>query len=509
MRAGATTFFRSNQGNMARGEANNSGQALPMTGGAYADPMPRLLRGTATHWRSLVLLTEALLLGATLFVAVYVRFIAYPDPLQTWGTFDTQLLRATVFTAMIMLGMTAMGMYQAHVRATRFGEIARQAVAFLLGTLGMLVLFYLIPQIEIGRGVLILALVIGFLLVSTFRLLFARLVDVETLKQRVLVIGAGERAAMIENRLRRRADRRGFKLVGYVHYGDTAAVVEPGKLVAIGVPLAQWAVSHQIDEIVFGPDDRRSALPMENLLQCQQMGIRIVDIVTFFERESGKIKLALVDPSWLVFSGGFNNSPTRILTKRAFDVFVSVLILAMTWPLLVLVAAAIRIESGPGKPVLYRQERVGLLGKTFHLVKFRSMRTDAEHDGVARWSGKDDSRVTRVGRFIRRTRLDELPQLWNILCGNMSIVGPRPERPEFVHEFDESLRYYNLRHCVRPGLAGWAQLCYAYGASKEDAEEKLKYDLFYVKNHNLLFDLLILVQTLEVVIFGRACAVRR
>ncbi|MFZ7096186.1 TIGR03013 family XrtA/PEP-CTERM system glycosyltransferase [Luteimonas dalianensis] len=488
---------------MARGEPNNSEQALPLTVGAYHDPVPRLIRGTAAHWCTLVLLTEVLLLSSAVFLAVYLRFIAHPDPLHTYAAINTQIVRAVVFAAMMMLGMTAMGMHQTHVRETLFGAIARQAVAFLLGTLGLLVLYYIVPQVEIGRGVLALALAISFLLVAVFRLLFARLVDVETLKQRVLVVGAGERAAMIEHRLRRRADRRGFKLVGYVHYGDGNAVVDADKLVAIGVPLAQWAVSHQIDEIVFGPDDRRDALPMEDLLQCQQMGIKIIDIVTFFEREAGKIKLALVDPSWLVFSGGFNNSPARILSKRAFDVFVSVVMLALTWPLLVLVAAAIWIESGPGKPILYRQERVGLLGNAFHLVKFRSMQTDAEKDGVARWAGKDDGRVTRVGRFIRRTRLDELPQLWNILCGNMSIVGPRPERPEFVAEFDECLRYYKLRHCVRPGLAGWAQLCYAYGASKQDAEEKLKYDLFYVKNHNLLFDLLILVQTLEVVVFGR------
>ena len=488
---------------MARGDSDNSEGALPMASGAYSDHMPRLIRGTAAHWCSLILVSEALLLCGAVFLAIYLRFIAHPDPLQTYAPLNMQLVRAVVFTAMMMLGMAAMGMYQTYLRETWFGAIARQGVAFLLGTLGLLVLYYIIPQVEIGRGVLALALAIGFLLIAAFRPLSARMVDVETLKQRVLVIGAGERAALIEQRLRRRADRRGFKLVGYVHYGDSAAAVDPDKLVPIGVPLAQWAVSHRIDEIVFGPDDRRDALPMEDLLQCRKVGIKIIDIVAFFEREAGKIKLSLVDPSWLVFSGGFDSSPLRILSKRAFDVFAAVAMLVLTWPLLVLVAAAIRFESGPGSPILYRQERVGLLGKAFQLVKFRSMRTDAEKDGVARWAGKDDDRVTRVGRFIRRTRLDELPQLWNILSGNMSLVGPRPERPEFVAELDGCLRYYNLRHCVRPGLAGWAQLRYAYGASKQDSEEKLKYDLFYVKNHNLLFDLLILVQTLEVVVFGR------
>jgi sugar transferase (PEP-CTERM system associated) len=273
--------------------------------------------------------------------------------------------------------------------------------------------------------------------------------------------------------------------------------------VTIDGPLAEWALVNRIDEIVYGPDDRRGGLPMQDLLQCKQVGIQVTDLASFFEREAGLIKLTLTDPSWLVFSNGFNSTLGRKFSKRSMDVIASLLVLAMTWPLLLLVALAIRLESGRGQPILYRQERVGLLGSTFQLVKFRSMRTDAEKDGVARWAGKNDDRVTRVGRIIRRTRLDELPQLWNILCGDMSIVGPRPERPEFVADLDQDLRYYSLRHCVRPGLAGWAQLRYAYGASRQDAEEKLKYDLFYVKNHNLVFDVLILLQTFEVVACGR------
>ena len=488
---------------MARGETKNVAQALPLASVSHAGHVPRLVRRTASRWRTLILLSEGLLLACSVFLAIYLRYITYPDPLQTYATLQLQALRAGVFAAMMILGMTTMGMYQTHMRETWFGAVARQGVAFLLGTLGLLVLYYMLPIVEIGRGVLVIALLIGFLLVAAFRLLSARLVDVDALKQRVLVIGAGERAALIEQRLRRRADRRGFRLIGYVPFGSETPAVDAGKLLRLGAPLHQWAVAHQIDEIVFGPDDRRGAVPMEDLLQCKRVGIKVIDLVTFFEREAGKIKVALADPSWLVFSGGFDSSPGRMLSKRAFDIFMSVAVLALTWPLLLLVAAAIWLESGPGQPILYRQQRVGMLGAAFDLVKFRSMRTDAEQDGVARWAGANDCRVTRVGRIIRRTRLDELPQLWNILRGDMSIVGPRPERPEFVAELDECIRYYSLRHCVRPGLAGWAQLRYAYGASKEDAEEKLKYDLFYVKNHNLLFDLLILVQTLEVVIFGR------
>jgi sugar transferase (PEP-CTERM system associated) len=242
---------------------------------------------------------------------------------------------------------------------------------------------------------------------------------------------------------------------------------------------------------------------IEELLECRQSGIAITDLTTFFEREAGRVQLSLTHPSWLVYSGGFNATPMRRFTKRSFDLAASLCVLLLTWPLMLLVALAIVIESGPGQPVFYRQERVGARGRTFQLIKFRSMRTDAERDGVARWASQNDDRVTRVGRFIRKVRLDELPQLWNVLKGEMSLIGPRPERPQFVADLATKISYYNLRHCLKPGLAGWAQLRYPYGASEDDAEEKLKYDLYYVKNHNLLFDLLILIQTVEVVLFRR------
>jgi exopolysaccharide biosynthesis polyprenyl glycosylphosphotransferase len=211
----------------------------------------------------------------------------------------------------------------------------------------------------------------------------------------------------------------------------------------------------------------------------------------------------LTNPSWLVFSDGFNISPVRRGVKRAFDLAMALAVSAVTWPLMLLTALAIRLESGGGMPVLYRQARVGENGQAFDLIKFRSMGVDAEGDGVARWASHNDARVTRVGRIIRKVRLDELPQLYNVLHGDMSIIGPRPERPQFVEEFNTRIRYYSLRHCIKPGLTGWAQLRYPYGSSFEDAEQKLKFDLFYVKNHNLVFDLAILVQTVEVVLFGR------
>jgi sugar transferase (PEP-CTERM system associated) len=240
---------------------------------------------------------------------------------------------------------------------------------------------------------------------------------------------------------------------------------------------------------------------MEQMLTCAQRGVIVTHLSTFFEREAGVVKLEIADPSWLVFSGGFDHSVPRRMSKRFFDLAAALTLLLIAWPFMLLVAIAIGLESG--RPIFYRQTRVGEGSHHFELIKFRSMRTDAESDGVARWAQAGDDRTTRVGRFIRLTRLDELPQLFNIVKGEMSFVGPRPERPQFVDMLDQEIRYYSVRHSVKPGLTGWAQLRYPYGASVSDAEEKLKFDLFYVKNHGLVFDLMILLQTVEVVVFQR------
>jgi sugar transferase (PEP-CTERM system associated) len=347
-----------------------------------------------------------------------------------------------------------------------------------------------------------LSIAIGFVLVRVFRAMFLNLMDTNILKRRILVYGTGHRAAFIAHWLRRNTDRRSFTVVGYVHAPGGDIVVPAEKHLHIEGSLVEWAMREHIDEIVVGPDDRRGNLPMDELLECKHHGIDVVHLVQFLERESGKVELTAY-PSWLVFSDGFDASPLRRVSKRAFDVFAAAVVLALLWPLMVLVALAIRLESGKGQPILYRQERVGERGRIFSLIKFRSMRTDAERDGVARWAAKNDDRVTRVGRFIRKVRLDELPQLWNVLRGDMSIIGPRPERPQFVEQLSKKVSYYTLRHCVKPGLAGWAQLRYPYGASEEDAAEKLTFDLFYVKNHNFRFDLMIFIQTVEVVLFAR------
>jgi sugar transferase (PEP-CTERM system associated) len=463
--------------------------------------MFRLLRQRALKWQLLLVIVEFALLAGCVYAAVLLRY---------WGDHDTQLAfgralrwRALLVAGVLVFAMAALGLYQVHLRAGLLGRLSRQGVAFLLGWVALTVLYYVIPATYLGRGVLGIALVLGYLVVALWRMSFLGFVDADLFKRRVVMLGAGERAAEVVRKMRRKTDQRGFKILGYVPIGDDPVAVPATSLLHPAKCLYQWTQRMGVDEIVVGPDDRRGTLPVDALLECKQRGMAVTELAEFFEREAGKIKMDLTNPSWLVFSDGFNISPVRRTVKRAFDVSMAALVLLVAWPFMLLTALAIRLESGWNAPILYRQERVGENGKSFPVIKFRSMRTDAERDGVARWATKNDDRVTRVGRFIRKTRLDELPQLWNVLRGDMSIIGPRPERPQFVDDFNARIRYYSLRHCVKPGLTGWAQLRYPYGSSFEDAEEKLKFDLFYVKNHNFVFDLAILVQTVEVVLFGR------
>lgn len=463
--------------------------------------MYRLFRQRALHWQLLLVSVEFALLMGSVYAAV---------PLRYWGRQDVQAAyvealhwRAPQVALVLVLAMAALGLYQVHLRAGRVGRLSRQAVAFVLGGAALTVWYYVVPAAFVGRGVLGLSLVFGYVVVALWRALFLSFVDADLLKRRVVILGAGKQAAEMARKMRRKTDQRGFKIVGYVPVGTESVVVSQVSLLHPDQALYKWATRLGVDEIVVAADDRRGTLPLIELLECKQRGLAVSELAEFVERVAGTIKMDLTNPSWLLFSEGFNNSPMRRAIKRLFDVVVALLVLVVASPFMLLTALAIRLESSRSAPVLYRQERVGEYGKPFALIKYRSMRTDAECDGVARWASKDDARVTRVGRVIRKARLDELPQLWNVLRGDMSIIGPRPERPQFVSDFNAHIRYYALRHCVKPGLTGWAQLRYPYGSSMQDAEEKLKFDLFYVKNHNLAFDLAILVQTVEVVLFGR------
>ena len=270
-----------------------------------------------------------------------------------------------------------------------------------------------------------------------------------------------------------------------------------------GKSIGDLALEMGAEEIVVAMDDRRGNLPIRELLDARLKGIDVIDLLQFLERETGKIRIDLVSPGWLIFSPGFRRSRFRQFAKRVLDVLVSSLLLLLGAPAMLLAALAIKIEDGLTAPVFYRQLRVGKGNVPFEVRKFRSMRPDAEKDGKAVWASKNDNRITRVGNFLRNSRLDELPQVFNVLAGQMSVVGPRPERPEFVADLQKNISYYSERHVVKPGITGWAQLKYGYGATEEDAIEKLQYDLYYIKNQTILLDILIILQTLEVVLWGK------
>ena len=443
---------------------------------------------------------EFVLILLAVVAAAWLRFHDDPEGHQLFLQ-QNALWRGALVAACVTGAMFTFGLYQRHLRHRRLDFMMRLVLAFVLGGTVLLVAYYLLPATYIGRGVLSLSLALGFVLVLAARVAHEHVFGARALKQRVLVYGAGRNADLINQRLRRANDRRTFEVVAFVPIAGQAEQVDASQVVRAEAGLARLAELLDVDEIVIAPDERRGAMPMEDMLLCVQRGIEVTDLSSFFEREAGMVYLNVADPSWLVFSGGFDYSTPRRLSKRFFDIVAALALVAISWPAMLLVAIAVRLES-PG-PVLYRQTRVGEQGRLFEMVKFRSMRVDAESDGQARWATKDDDRTTRVGRFIRKTRLDELPQLFLVLNGEMSFVGPRPERPQFVATLAEELRYYDVRHAVKPGVTGWAQLRYPDGASVRDADEKLKYDLFYVKNHGLLFDLMILLQTVEVVVFGR------
>jgi sugar transferase (PEP-CTERM system associated) len=330
--------------------------------------------------------------------------------------------------------------------------------------------------------------------------LFWRIVEQDAFRRRVLVYGAGKRASRLLE-LRRRSDQRGFRIVAFMPAPGDTELIKDGRVVEPKFPLLDYVKQEQIDEIIVAMDDRRTGFPLRDLLDCRFQGVRVLDLLTFLERETGKVKVDLVTPSWLIFADGFAGDPRRQFVSRCVDIVVSGVLAVVALPIMALVAMAVAIEDG--MPVLYRQRRVGLMGKEFTLYKFRSMYTNAESDGKARWASAQDSRVTRVGAVIRKLRLDELPQVFNVLRGEMSLVGPRPERPEFVARLAQVIPYYHERHCVKPGITGWAQLCYPYGSSDEDSMEKLQFDLYYVKHRSLTFDLMVLIQTAEVVLWGK------
>jgi sugar transferase (PEP-CTERM system associated) len=437
----------------------------------------------------------------SVYLAASVRFAG--DFIAVTDNVGILWYRALIFAAATVVALFSLGMLRTKHRDRFLRTISSTTAAVILSTSFMALISYTIPQTYLGRGVLGLSALFTLVGLIIFRYLFNHIVDEGYFKRRILILGAGPSASTIEDRMRRRTDRRSFRIVGYIPCPEEKICIDPLLVISVGLKdVAAYARMHEIDEVVVAIEERRHCLPIQELLELRLAGTRITEIDSFWEQESGRLKLDVLKPSSLVFSEGFSASTWALTKKRAMDVVAATVLLVLAAPVMAIVALAIFIESGFRGPILYRQMRVGHRGQPFEMIKFRSMVVDAEKDGIARWAEKSDPRITKVGRVLRGSRLDELPQLLNITKGNMSFVGPRPERPEFVEELTDAIPYYPERHLAKPGITGWAQLSYPYGASVEDAREKLQFDLYYLKHQSMLLDLLIILRTVEVVFTG-------
>lgn len=450
-------------------------------------------------WRLLPLI-EFIALFGVVYLAVLLR-LGLDEDLITRGI-GAIWPQALLFAAVLVIALTTTGLYNRRLRESPTGTAVRIALAFFGGMLILTLFFYLFRQFFLGRGVLAVALGTGFLLVLGLRLGIARMLQRQGWWRRVLVIGAGQCAATLAG-LKRRTDLFGLVIVGYLPMLDDAPAVPAEYVLAMDIRLADWVELHHIQEIVLAPDERRNNLDLTGLLECRAKGVQLTDVAAFIERETGRVNLEYVRAHWLTLSDSMRRGVHSGWAKRVFDIGISMALLIVALPVIIAAVGAIWLESRGRGPILYRQMRVGENGRVFEVLKFRSMRPDAERAGEAVWAQAGDSRITRVGHILRRYRIDELPQIWNVLRGDMTFVGPRPERPEFVDRLAERFPAYVDRHQVKPGLTGWAQISYPYGASEADAFEKLKYDLYYVKNRSLLLDLTILLHTAEVVLWGR------
>ena len=452
-------------------------------------PITLLLLGLA---ETLILLVS-IYLGATFgmaFEPLSVNASALTAGLPLWA-------KAAAFCAAMLSGMIAMGLYQRDQRDAPVATLIRLSLSFLVGLIVMGLIYSMVPTIVVGTAAYVVALLSSFVGIATCRLVCSTTTDAR-FARRVLVLGVGERARQIEN-LRRSSDRAGISIIGFVDIGIDPLVVNEAKIIRPNGTLRELAERFAADEIVVALDDRRKGIPIHEILDCKMHGFQIVEEATFLERQLGKIRLDALRPSAMIFADGFG-VVLRQTEKRIIDVVLASSLLLLVLPLIAVTALTIALESSG--PVLYRQRRVGLRGEAFEVLKFRSMKQDAEVDGQPVWARRDDDRITKIGQIIRKFRIDELPQLLNVLKGEMSFVGPRPERPEFVAELSQAIPYYDLRHHVKPGITGWAQVSYPYGSSINDSREKLQYDLYYLKNYSLFLDLNILLQTVQVILRG-------
>jgi len=452
--------------------------------------------------KSLIIIEQALLISA-IFIAIYLNEWLYFVEFDNIAT-PFLFLYSFIFALINQLSYLALGLYNSKLRESFHGIFRRLLLCVAVGFFAATLInpFYGIYSLPVE--IIAVSSLCCIVLISSFRYFILSIDFFGFGKRRILVLGAGQRASIIEKRMRRDVDRQDFTVHGFiVMEGDSDEGIRCETRITLDEPLVSFALQNDIDEIVVASDERRNNLPVDELFACKIRGIEIIEILDFIERETGQIAVNLIYPSWVIYSNGFaSNNHLRNTLDWVFNAMLATGLLLITWPIMLLTVIIIKLTEGFNVPVFYQQERVGLDGEPFNIVKFRSMRIDAEKDG-AQMSSENDNRITTVGNYLRKYRIDELPQIYNVFCGHMGFVGPRPERPEFVQQLIKNIPYYNERHNVKPGLTGWAQLKYPYGATENDSLEKLKYDLYYIKHRTFLLDILILIRTVEIILFGK------
>jgi len=422
---------------------------------------------------------------------------------EAWSIVGTPggFLRAALVAVVCQACLYYTDLYDLRIIANRRELFARTFHSLAAASIILAAVYALLPDLGVGPGVVIAAALVVMATIPGWRVIFESAVHHVSPRERLLIVGAGSAAVELASELTERRYALGLEIVGFVtpRGGRTPA----GAFDVLGDIADIPAIVRQrrVDRVVVSLADARGALPMDQLLDMKMRGVTFDYLASVYEQYTGKIAIENLRPSWLIFSAGFRATPWMLGFKRVLDVVIAIVGLVVAAPVMLLVALTVKLTS-PG-PALYHQQRVGERGRVFTLHKFRSMRVDAEAGSGAVWSHEGDTRTTSVGRFIRASRLDELPQLWNILRGDMSLVGPRPERPEFIQQLTELIPYYGQRHVVKPGLTGWAQVRYSYGSSVEDAMQKLQFDLFYIKNMSLALDLLIVLSTIKTVVSRR------
>ena len=452
--------------------------------------------------KTLILLEFILCLG--IFpLAIYInnisKIVVYSAPPENY-----LFIYSLVFALLNQLTSLSLGLYDSKLRISFRNVIRRVLMCIAVAFFMQAIINPLYGRNALPIEMLAMVASITLIVISLFRYITFQINYFGFTKRVVLVLSAGKKASIIEQRMRRDVDRQNFTIHGYVVMkGDSEDGIKHETRIELQGSLVSYAVKHKIDEIVVANDERRNNIPTDELFACKIRGIEVTEILDFIEQETGQIAVNLIYPSWIIYSSGFASvNHLRNMLDWIFNASMAFVLFLVTWPIMLLTALLIKLEDGFKGPIFYFQERVGLYGEPFNIIKFRSMRLDAEKFG-AQMASEDDPRITKIGNFLRKYRIDELPQMYNVIRGHMGFVGPRPERPEFVQGLIKNIPYFNERHNVKPGLTGWAQLKYPYGASEEDSLEKLKYDLYYIKHRSFMLDLLILVRTVEIVLFGK------